>query len=117
MTAEKTRVGEERKGKKKRESLFIHFCRMTVPKKKRPLMSFEGVNFPCLPNVKEVNSLLANYTVQSLEHNPLTSPKEYDVEAAEILDGGKLYIGMIFYLLYFLPNNTPYIIKIQIIKL
>jgi hypothetical protein len=68
---------------------------MTVSKrKKRHLVTYEGVNFPCLPSVKEVNAILTSNMVESLLHDPLASPKEYDVEAAEILDEGKLYIGM-----------------------
>lgn len=68
---------------------------MIVPKrKKRQLMNYEGINFPCLPSVKETNAALTKNIVESLHHNPLTSSKEYDIEAAEILDGEKLYIGM-----------------------
>lgn len=89
---------EVKKGKgkeRKKKRVYLYFCRITVPKnKKRRLMSYEGVNFPCLPNVKEVNAILTKNMVESLQHNPLTSPQEYDIEAAEILDGGKLYIGM-----------------------
>jgi hypothetical protein len=76
---------------------------MTVSKRKmRHLVNFEGVNFPCLPSVKEVNAILTSNIVESLHHDPLASPNEYDIEAAEILDGGKSYIGMLFllFLLY-----------------
>lgn len=92
---------EELKKEEHRKILSIHYYRMTVPKRKKAhLMNYEGVNFPCLPSVKEVNATLSKNIVESLHHNPLSSPKEYDVEAAEILDGGKLYIGKnVFYLL------------------
>lgn len=93
---------EERlKKEEHRKILSIHYYRMTVPKRKKAhLINYEGVNFPCLPSVKEVNATLSKNIVEALHHNPLSSPKEYDVEAAEILDRGKLYIGKnVFYLL------------------
>jgi hypothetical protein len=93
-------------GKNKgRDEGKVYLFRMTLSKrKKRHLMNHEGVNFPCLPSVKEVNAILTSNMVETLHHDPLASPKEYDVEAAEILDGGKLYIGMneLFFILVIL---------------
>ena len=68
---------------------------MTTPiPKKRQLLTSQGVQYPCLPSIKKVNESLLSLTVQSLAHDPLTNPKEYDNEASEILNEGKIYIGM-----------------------
>jgi len=70
------------------------YLRMTKPiKRKRKLLKVQEVPFPCLPSVNEVNQLLSSMIVESVDINPLTSPKEYDAKVAEILREGKIYIG------------------------
>ncbi len=70
---------------------------MTIPIiRKRKLLDVDGVNFPSLPSVDELRIFFSKNIVESLQHNPITQPKEYDIEAADILnDGVKIYIGMI----------------------
>lgn len=68
---------------------------MTIPKyKKRQLLNYGGVNVPALPSIEEVNKTLSSTVIETLEHDPLTEPNEYDKEAAQILEEGKIYIGM-----------------------
>lgn len=72
-----------------------NLSRMTKPTtKKRQLLTIQGVRYPCLPSLKHANESLLSLTVQSLTHDPLINPKEYDKEASEILIEGKIYIGM-----------------------
>lgn len=83
---------------------------MTVPKKKRrQLLSFEGINFPCLPSIKEANKSMSKLIVESLSHDPLLAPKEYDKEASDILDKGKIYIGVNIEDLFFIVTRVLFI--------
>lgn len=71
------------------------YFRLTKPiVKKRKLLQFNGIKFPCFPSVDQVTATLAQNIVENLEHNPITQPKEYDAEAANILNSDKIYIGM-----------------------
>lgn len=68
---------------------------MTMPVTRvRKLLSYEGIPFPCLPTIEELNKKLSQNIIESLQYNPVTQPKEYDVEAAEILNSEKIYIGI-----------------------
>ena len=69
---------------------------MTIPiSKKHTLLNYEGVKFPCFPSAVEVKESLSKNIVESLQCNPMTQPIEYDKEAAEILNGDRIYIGML----------------------
>lgn len=65
-----------------------------LSRRKRKLLKTEGFPFPCLPSVNEVNKLLSTMIIESLDIDPLINPKEYDQKAFEILEQGKIYIGM-----------------------
>ena len=68
---------------------------MTIPiNKTRKLLSHEDISFPCLPSIEELNKKLTKNIVERLHSDPLTQPKEYDIEAIEILNTEKIYIGM-----------------------
>lgn len=68
---------------------------MTLPiTKTRKLLSHEGISFPCLPNIEELNKKLSKNIVERLHSDPVTQPKEYDIEATELLNAEKIYIGM-----------------------
>lgn len=66
----------------------------TLSKRKRKLLKIQGIPIPSIPPLKDVNKLLNDTIVESLQHDPLLNPKEYDEEAAKIMNDGKLYIGM-----------------------
>lgn len=68
---------------------------MTIPvAKTRKLLSYESIPFPNLPSVEELNKKLSKNIIETLQNNPVTQPEEYDIEAAEILNSDKIYIGM-----------------------
>jgi hypothetical protein len=75
---------------------------LTTPiNKTRKLLSYQGFPFPCLPSIEEVNKQLKKNTVECLQHDPLTQPQEYDIEALEILNAEKIYIGMYLIIYYY----------------
>lgn len=71
--------------------------------RKRKILKKDGLQYPCLPSVEEVNKNLSQIIVESLKSDSLTQPKEYDLEAKEILEQGKIYIGIyeFSYLIFF----------------
>jgi hypothetical protein len=57
------------------------------------LIQYQGVNSFSLPLLEDVNKIIDNLTIETFQHDPLTSHDEFDKEAISILDEGKIVIG------------------------